>query len=162
MNELYLLPPERTIKLIENCLDNKGKKIDIEIVLKKGVFSKSEYDDLKLYYGNTKDIKKIEEKENSISESLIDIRKAIKETQEKIKEIEDNLLSPKIIYSVIDNEKVIDYYLMEKEEILQDKKYDILLKNLSSYHEKERKIIKQEKNKFKEQDYKFDKLLKGE
>ena len=147
MSYLLELTQERRDKLIDNCLDKNGKKIDIETILKSNIFSKSEYDDLKLFYNNAQAIKKIEDKESLIEESIIEVRKIIKETSEKIKKYEQKMWN-------------ITYNYNEEENLKEEKIYEELLKKLSNYEQKELKLKRVGKKIISQQDSEFDKLLK--
>lgn len=88
MSYLTDLPENRLRKIIDNCLDNKGKKIDIDIILKSKIFSKEEYDDLKVFYNNAQSIKKIENEEHKITKKPSQIQSELNICEKRLKEIE--------------------------------------------------------------------------
>ena len=92
MNEYLIdMKEERLKKLYLNCIKN-GNKVDIEEVLKSNIFDKSEYDDLKVFYGTSYAIKKIEYYENKNNKlSINNLKIELFNIEEKIKEIENKM-----------------------------------------------------------------------
>lgn len=92
MNEYLMdMKEERLKKLYLNCVKN-GNKVDIEEILKSNIFSKNEYDDLKVFYGTSYAIKKIEDYENKNNKlSINNLKIELFNIEEKIKEIENKM-----------------------------------------------------------------------
>lgn len=139
MNEYLIdMKEERLKKLYSNCIKN-GNKVDIEEVLKSNIFNKSEYDDLKVFYGTSYAIKKIEEYENKNNKlSINNLKIELFNIEEKIKEIENKM------------------YPSENDEL----EYDKLLNRQSKIENDILKYNRENKNKIIKSDELFEKLEK--
>ena len=138
MNEYLIdMKEERLKKLYSNCIKN-GNKVDIEEVLKSNIFNKSEYDDLKVFYGTSYAIKKIEEYEFNKKISINDLNIELSKIENKLKEIE------------------LKMYPDENDEIL----YESLLNKQSKIENDILKYNRENKNKIIKSDELFEKLEK--
>lgn len=138
MNEYLIdMKEERLKKLYLNCIKN-GNKVDIEEVLKSNIFDKSEYDDLKVFYGTSYAIKKIEEYEFNKKISINDLNIELSKIENKLKEIE------------------LKMYPDENDEIL----YESLLNKQSKIENDILKYNRENKNKIIKSDELFEKLEK--
>lgn len=138
MNEYLIdMKEERLKKLYLNCIKN-GNKVDIEEVLKSNIFDKSEYDDLKVFYGTSYAIKKIEEYEFNKKISINDLNIELSKIENKLKEIE------------------LKMYPDENDEIL----YESLLNKQSKIENDILKYNRENKNKIIKSDELFKKLEK--
>lgn len=128
MNEYLIdMKEERLKKLYLNCIKN-GNKVDIEEVLKSNIFDKSEYDDLKVFYGTSYAIKKIEEYEFNKKISINDLNIELSKIENKLKEIELKMYPD-------ENDKILYESLLNKQSKIEN---DILKYN----RENKNKIIK--------------------
>lgn len=138
MNEYLIdMKEERLKKLYSNCIKN-GNKVDIEEVLKSNIFDKSEYDDLKVFYGTSYAIKKIEEYEFNKKISINYLNIELSKIENKLKEIE------------------LKMYPDENDEIL----YESLLNKQSKIENDILKYNRENKNKIIKSDELFEKLEK--
>lgn len=138
MNEYLIdMKEERLKKLYLNCIKN-GNKVDIEEVLKSNIFDKNEYDDLKVFYGTSYAIKKIEEYEFNKKISINDLNIELSKIENKLKEIE------------------LKMYPDENDEIL----YESLLNKQSKIENDILKYNRENKNKIIKSDELFEKLEK--